>query len=1112
MKKMTKLLLVACLLVLALLAVTACSKDGTLSIKEGKMPQLVHVQGEELNLSSGVLLFDTGDAVEEIAMDAEGVEVTGYDRNTLGEQTLTITYKESSVTIKVNVVPRMTIFDYTTDYLVGDSFDTANGSLKITRNNGTSFSVILKSDKVSIEGFDSSEDGNLSLKAKYTNSGVTYECDFGVAVYPVEDITFKAPTKPSYNSHEATLDVSGGYFTLVGKGGALKRDIPLTVDNVSGFDITVVNENNRETNQTLTVVYGENVKTFTYTVKLVYTSVSEFIDNADNFKKYAWEGEEDPDIDDADGEKAISLMGMYFNMAPSEQSKLTRSDLLNVARTAFFYGYTEWYTDLVDGFDGVFYFDDYGNFQMDCADKAKVSAAINEIKKADRPIYEYYDVLNNMIDLFAEEVLFTYTSGEYAGEAMFGNYTVIDPEAFEELGDLFSYMIDLDEIASDVGADWKDDISKYDEQIENVFEAITESDYYNYDFSQYFYYVSMWRDGDDLFDFLYNYYYSIDNSDAILQIANIRLPSKLEEIYVYVYEAMSLMSYLADTESYYWAEVPDASQFFYSYYMAMTLTQNLFEGIDEENMSAEDEMHLLLFYYMPLNSMLGISTDEGIYYFSDMLAYLVTGDGGYNTLCGSLLDLPEFDTIMEKYFEVIVKAFEDESYDGSAECIADAKELFKLYMQLDPSEQFSFLGVLSTYYVRGYMPLAFDNTGDYAGISTMFVDIINKVYTGMFETEAGKDAYLQLILATEIYAQRYIYSTINGSSSDWLTAFSANLAAVKAILEGSDMSAADKELFNAELGAIYNKYNVILNSYTASSPDSGSGSNTGVDLGEWADEFAELEEAVLDLELAYAILSEGANYYDMFFSAFERVWSLSLSILGSGDEFARNLFIYSELYSTSSLDRILDEDFTIDPEDEVFWTYDYVLSVYRSMYINALMTMGIYDYYVEYGMVEFMDMAYDVIWAYMGAAKDADDIFDKDLALAVMKKFSEMDVTAQVVFAIYIEGEYGIYYTAISEFFKEEFSVDVASVAELLVNMEMEAIIYKYYASYIESDEITADDIVEYAEAFVAAYDEVMTEYNKLDATEKEEFNAAFSDILAIYTALVNEINAPAAN
>ena len=87
MKKMTKLLLVACLLVLALLAVTACSKDGTLSIKEGKMPQLVHVQGEELNLSSGVLLFDTGDAVEEIAMDAEGVEVTGYDRNTLGEQT-----------------------------------------------------------------------------------------------------------------------------------------------------------------------------------------------------------------------------------------------------------------------------------------------------------------------------------------------------------------------------------------------------------------------------------------------------------------------------------------------------------------------------------------------------------------------------------------------------------------------------------------------------------------------------------------------------------------------------------------------------------------------------------------------------------------------------------------------------------------------------------------------------------------------------------------------------------------------------------------------------------------------------------------------------------------
>ena len=1105
MKKITKILLVVCLLALTLLAVTACGEKGTLSVKEDKMPQLVHVLGEEIDLSAGVLLFNNGKTVEEISMSDEGVEISGYDKTTLGEQTVTLTYKGGTTTVKVNVVPRMTISDYTKDYLVGDSFDTASGSLKITRNNGTSFSVILKSDKVSIEGFDTSKEGSLSLKAKYTNAGETYECDFSATVYPVEDITFKAPTKPSYNSHEATLDVSGGYFTLVGKGGDIKRDIPLTVDDVSGFDVTVVDETNREANQTLTVTYGANVKTFTYTVKLFYTYVSEFVDNAKLFKDYVWAGEDDPEISDANGEKALHLMELYFDMAPSEKNQLLRSDLLNVARAAFFYGYTEWYYDLTEGFDGLFYFDEYGNFQMDCAEKDKVSAAITEIAKSNRPIYNYYDVLNEMTELFAEEVLYTYTGDEVYGEALFGNYTVIDPEAFEALGELFEYMIELDRASGDVGTDWKSDITKYDEQIEAVYECIINSDFYSYDYSQYFYYVSMWRDGDDLFDFLYSYYYGVKGDViAVIQIANIRLPSKLEEIYVYVYEAMSLMSYLADTESYYWAEVPDATQFFYDYYMAFKLAEELVSS------QAEDDVMLkVLFYELPLNSMLGISAEDGVYYFTDMLNYLTTGEGGYNTLCGALLDLPEFDELMEKYLEVILKDFTDEDYRDSAEYVTDAKALFALYMQLEPSEQFSFLGVLSTYYVRGYMPLAFYNVGDdYASISTMFVDIVNGVYTGMFTTEAAKDAYIQLVLATEIYAQRYIYSTLNPSAPNWLDAFSAKLGAVKAALEGSAMTADEKALFNAELGAIYAKYTTILNGYTSTEPDDGDGE---IDFGEWADDFAELEDAVLNLELAYAILSEGVNYYDMFFAAYERVWAISQRILNSGDDFAKNVFIYSEIYSTSSLDRILDTSFEIDPEDEIFWTYDYVVSVYRSMYVNALLTIGIYDYYREYGMAEFMDMSYDVIWAYMGASSDATDIFDPAKVIAVMNKFSSLDVVSQIIFTMYIEGEYGLYYTAISEFLLEDFSDSIAAVGELLVSMEMEAIIYKYIAYLYEDGSATAAELATYEEALETAYNTFMTAYEDLTDAEQDTFDAAFGDLAGVYAELIASLSAPTA-
>jgi hypothetical protein len=407
--------------------------------------------------------------------------------------------------------------------------------------------------------------------------------------------------------------------------------------------------------------------------------------------------------------------------------------------------------------------------------------------------------------------------------------------------------------------------------------------------------------------------------------------------------------------------------------------------------------------------------------------------------------------------------------------------------------------------------MAFDNTGEvYSAMSTLFVDMVNKVYTGMFEGEDAKNAYLQLIFATEIYAQRYLYSTLNAESGKtWLEDFTERMNSVTAAF--GTMSDADKTLFNTELGALYATYMGLLEDYTAE------GEDPEVDLGDWADDFAEFEDAVLKLELAYAILGEGANYYDMFFSAYERVQTIANKILTDPSVPAnvKEAFVYNEMYSTSSLDKILDPDFVIDPEKEVFWTYDYVLSVYRSMYVNALITLdgggGLYDYYQLYGFQNFMNKSYDVIWAYMGAEKDAVDIFEKDKVLDVMKDFCNMDANAQMMFILYIEGENGLYYTAISEFLKEEFTENVAAAGELFIALEMEAILYNYYSFMVEIDGATEEELADAAESLIDAHTELETALSGLSEDERKEFNDAFAEMLAVYEAIVESaVSTPA--
>ena len=165
-KLIAMLLLV--LAVFSVFALTGCNGPQVSDIYVAKsgMPKLVYVQGQEFDVSGGVLTVVTDGEESSIPMNSEGVSISGYDKEKLGKQTVTVTYMEKTVNLEVNVIARMVAESYEENYFVGDSFNANKGKIRLARDNGTTFNVNLNDKGVEIVSFDSSKAGTTAVAVK----------------------------------------------------------------------------------------------------------------------------------------------------------------------------------------------------------------------------------------------------------------------------------------------------------------------------------------------------------------------------------------------------------------------------------------------------------------------------------------------------------------------------------------------------------------------------------------------------------------------------------------------------------------------------------------------------------------------------------------------------------------------------------------------------------------------------------------------------------------------------------------------------------------------------------------------------------------------------------
>lgn len=859
MKRISRLTILLFLMLAALIGATACDDIVSIGFDKGNEPQTVYVLGQELDLSKGTLTVRTKGGKEELALDAEGVTIEGYDKDTLGKQELKVSYNGHETSYTVNVVERIAVEGAKAEYFVGESPDLTRGRVRVTKNDGTSIVVPFTDSRVSLLNFDSATAGKKSVNVSYHEGSASYTGAFEVEICAIESIQLTPPNKIAYKSHETELNLAGGYLTLIGKGGNLKTYVTLTKDLVSGYDPAQAGVANRTEplRQTITVVYAGMTKEFTVSVQ--FSDISLISLRVSELSGLNWSRNNPPSVSEEQGANALEAMQCYFGLSEQDKERFTSEELLAIARPAAFYGLTLWQTESEKfhtiGFtNGGLYFTGGGY------EETKAEYAL--LEKEDAPIRTIAGTLNGICDLFGEERLY--------GDRTIAAYldTVYDGDGFEQVLARMEVMFSLHESLLEVPDDgnWTaESLARYEQQLTSAASILSLSPFHSFADRTIYGIVSSWREHDDLFEMLYAYYYAQDNQAVIDALKTKRLPAELEALYDALLSAMQEMSSLAGGTS------TDASL----YMMYVHNAQACMHALSE----TENEMYATFYRELTFPNVLynsyGYSLEVS---FSQIYAFLLTGSSslpGYYYINYIYPGDSDYDGMWREYTDFLNRVFTEEDFRGSESYGEAVEHLFRRFVELSPARQYGFIEAVNFLYGEGEPPLAFDTS---EGAYSYFIYFIYDYYDSIFRSNNQLRVLQNLLLAIERVARQ----TVEEDMDALLDAFAADMATVERLYAG--LSNTDRATVDAHLGFAYEKYVALAQRYA---------SGTSAQLPqEWRTVFDDLTSALEEVNRLmgyYSVYEEGLT---AVLASFEKAQSLSRRILEEAPPEVLQVFQY----------------------------------------------------------------------------------------------------------------------------------------------------------------------------------------------------------------------------
>lgn len=1058
MKKFSKIVLILIMLTLCICVVTSCDKDnGTqvtgITISEGNMPQTVFVKGNELDLSAGKLTVATGKGQSEIALNAEGVSVSGYDKNTAGQQTLTITYNGVSTNLTVNVVERFVAENNVTkEYVVGESFDNA-GRLTVTKDDGTTFTASIRDQKITVTEFDSSTAGEKNVSLVYTDSEVEYTGSFPVTVYEVESVRLVPPNKLFYNSHDTELDLSGGYFVVKANGGKLQKSVLLDGNAVTGFDPDAVSEEEPTIQQTVHVDYSGFDTTYKVTITL--TDVTRV--------KKAAAAIKDQSVTQEVGERALNALNIMNSLSESDLAFVTAEEQNTILFSAATWGKSVW-NDVIANYQIFDIQDSYLLMNCDNLDEVRTQYASLSALEEDNPMFAYGDILYKALETHYQDI--------YSGETTYGEYlsnvcagTTIK-NSIAQLGFMLQMhdtlsAIPQGTIASDLmlpeNAAIIEETHGYLVEMGKISSPI--SDRYLFDT------ISAWRDpqNDEFYDILYRYYYTLyKNADetisqkgvaGIEDMIDLRMPGILEVFYSQLLNTMFEQFDLSYSMSQDGAMIQPAGSMDT---LGFVINYRELEKLNQEIMNNDDEMILTLYE---------------VYGIGERLINLQTGDFGYLQVKGAASGVAEFEAVWDKYIDVI-SSVGDVSEHFTPEIGAKVEDLFKSFVALTPELQAQFVASLNPYGSIEFFPT--DGTDRMPMFSQLFVvyysDVLPENFLVLNENEDG-------IVFLMLGALQY-YMFRDQKIDDTTTYMNVFLDTMKSVDElYNALTTDEKALFDSHIGFMYDE----LKSVSAFYDENGKFIEKQLPE-EWQKQITTLRDLYQILSTMMVNSMQDYTLYPVFISLYENAVDVYDDIIANAPQDVKDYVLHNITDVFSDINATLETD----------------LYLFRNVYISYLSS---YPYDEQSMLMVWNEYQNSNIRQYFASLLDfyAASIVDmNELTLEMVQNamagFRSLTDDEKALFVAMDGDGTFIYFQALHAYFARMIFADSSAnsvLADALIQLEIDSV-----SKFVDESE------------YVAAWEAIASQYANLTEAEKEAFDTNLLDAYNYYKNIYDEIKA----
>lgn len=227
-----------------------------------KPGKTTYVEGQELDLSGAYITVNYDNGTSEKRAVTEEM-VSGYDKNSVGIQDITVTAEGRTLTFQVEVIEKvLTGIELTSnpskmEYIVGQAFDISGAQLTLTYNDGEKVTVPVTTDMFTAP--DMTTTGSKEIRISYEG----FEVILTISVRDKQAVGIEMNTLPDQreyleNKVDQVFVADGGSINVL-YDNETKETVDLTAAMCS-VDLTTPGE------KTVTVTYNGFTTTFTVTV------------------------------------------------------------------------------------------------------------------------------------------------------------------------------------------------------------------------------------------------------------------------------------------------------------------------------------------------------------------------------------------------------------------------------------------------------------------------------------------------------------------------------------------------------------------------------------------------------------------------------------------------------------------------------------------------------------------------------------------------------------------------------------------------------------------------------------------------------------------------------